>query len=257
MSGGTEVKDERGYPPYVVLYIEEVESVEVLSLSGSSLLAWVFLNNQCNKTDYHKEREWFVSWARLAKRMDCSPATVGRALDKLEDKGLIERRRRGVGRTNQIVLHRPPSLVKNTQTCESANTQSCNTQTVSSATRDSSPSASPNIFRKTSSPTGYKGKTSRKNEPLYKRVGGHSNKSQESQAINEEDMPAVVEVWSLMIDDLANREPDILESLKTYHRVQPSVFIEEINRITGEDSTVIELMMNTPGFATELFAGGE
>ena len=261
MSAGTEVKDERGYPPYVVLYIEEVESAEVLSLSGSSLLAWVFLNNQCNKTDYHKEREWFVSWAKLAKRMDCSPATVGRALDKLEDKGLIERRRRGVGRTNQIVLHRPPSLVQSTQTCESANTQNCNTRTVSSATRDSSSGDSLNIFQRTSSSTRYKGKTSRKDEPMHKRIGGHSNKSQESQAINEEDMPAVVEVWRLMIDEIANREPCILNSLVTYHRVQPSVFIEEINRITGENSTVIEMMMKVPGFAAELFTlplvGGE
>jgi len=261
MSVGTEVKDARGYPPYVVLYVEEVTSAEVLSLSKSAMLAWVLLNNQCNKTDYNAERQFYVSWAVLAKRMGSSMATVGRALDKLEDKGLIERVRRGLGRTNQIIMRRPPSIAKDTQNCELKSSQNCDNGVVSSAITEQSSGDSLNIFQRTSSSTRYKGKTPRKNEPEYKRVGAHSNKSQESQAINEEDMPAVVEVWRLMIDEIANREPCILNSLVTYHRVQPSVFIEEINRITGENSTVIEMMMKVPGFAAELFTlplvGGE
>ena len=115
--------DGRGYPPFCVLYTEEILSAEVLGLSNAGLQIWLVINIACNKKDaldvpdlkdIDNSRAWYVSWRHLVESTGLSRASVGRALKELEVAKLITRHRRGLGKQNVVILNRPKSLIPKT-----------------------------------------------------------------------------------------------------------------------------------------------
>lgn len=129
-------------------------SPEVLNLSRAGLIVWLCINIRCNKRDVEVDRQWKVSWSLLIKDSQLSRASVGRALQELERADLIRRKRRGLGRVNQITLCKPPSLVPKTLRTP-LTSQNCDPRSHEDETSESSSSdPSNNISRKTSSPTG-------------------------------------------------------------------------------------------------------
>lgn len=253
--------DGRGYPPYCVLYTDELISSEVMALPNAALQIWLLLNMACNKRDADVERAFYMSWDRLIGASGLSRASVGRGLKKLEEEGLIHRKRRGLGKQNILVLNRPPSLIGKTQAATTGSHErasSSQSRMESGAplskeapeTTEGSSGDTLNICLNTSSPNGVQGRARArrpKNEPLYKRIGGHDT-VYEAQAITIEDMDLAVECWHHTIAIAARREPSIWDDIAELYRRQPVQFVAELNRLTGEDAATIEMMMKAPGF---------
>ena len=128
--------------PYIVIYTREFLSEEVLGLSGAALQIWIYINSACNKKTEEEARQWIVSWAAIKEALHLSHSSVHRGLMELEDNLLIRRRRRGLGRVNQVFVQVPPSVVTSTvklpTKCQNQNSGSTESKTPEVSSSDTS-----------------------------------------------------------------------------------------------------------------------
>ena len=128
--------------PYIVIYTREFLSEEVLGLSRAALQMWIYINSACNKKTEEEVRQWTVSWAAIKEALHLSHSSVHRGLMELEAKLLIRRRRRGLGRVNQVFVQVPPSVVTSTvkfpDKCQEQNSGSTESETPEVSSSDTS-----------------------------------------------------------------------------------------------------------------------
>ena len=236
ISGGPLVIDGRKYPPFTIVYNEELISLEIKDMPDRNLRVWLLLNMHCNKTaGSESPRAWFVSWARLVTLSGRSRATVGRALQELEEQNIITRRRRqGV---NVITLHKPPSLTIAKHLDESRS-EMCDVQSmVQDYTLEVSAGETQTSSQRTSS---YDCKSG----PEKKRKG----RTEEAQAFDDEHLGLVIDCWKECLRIHQRRQPEIMLELHELYRKQPTHFVNQMSELVQNEQNLIQRFMVMPGF---------
>jgi DNA-binding MarR family transcriptional regulator len=66
---------------------------------------------RCNKKFDYETRQWHISYQEFEDTLKMHHSSVARNLNKLVSVGLLQRKRKGLGKWNQYILLTPPSVV--------------------------------------------------------------------------------------------------------------------------------------------------